>query len=153
MDELIVMVSLCRPYVCMYVCMYVCQHFQTSSPLKPLGTLKPNFMWSFLGMGRDSILRIPWVHEPIWISKVKVIHWPWSKVTQNRIQHFQTSYPEKPLGRLNFMWNLNEMGEWKSIQMVHMTKIAAMPIYGKNMKSSSSLEPSSTRVLIDWPWS
>ena len=23
-----------------------------------------------------------WVDEPIWISKVKVIHWPWSKVTQ-----------------------------------------------------------------------
>ena len=28
-----------------------------------------------------------WVHQSIWISKVKVIHWPWSKVTQ--IQHFQ----------------------------------------------------------------
>ena len=30
------------------------------------------------------------VHEPIWISKVKVIHWPWSKVTQ--IQHFKNSF-------------------------------------------------------------
>ena len=29
----------------------------------------------------------------------------------------------------------------------HMTKIAAMPIYGKNMKNSSSLEPKGR-----WPW-
>ena len=31
--------------VCVNVCMYyACQHFQTSSPLKPLGRLKPNFI-------------------------------------------------------------------------------------------------------------
>ena len=34
-----------------------------------------------------------WVHEPLWISKIKVIHWPLSKVIQ--IQHFQTSFPQK----------------------------------------------------------
>ena len=52
-----------------------------------------------------------WVHGPTWISKVKVIHWPWSKATQ--IQHFQTSFPEKPLCRLkpNFKWSLNGIGE------------------------------------------
>ena len=62
-----------------------------------------------------------WVHEAIWISKVKVIHWPWSKVTQ--IQHFQTSFPDKPLGRLkpNFMWSFNGIGERKFIQMVQVT--------------------------------
>ena len=27
----------------MYVCMYVCQHFQTSSPLKPLGPIEAKF--------------------------------------------------------------------------------------------------------------
>ena len=31
-----------------------------------------------------------WVHAPLWISKGKVIHWPWSKVSQ--IEHFQTSF-------------------------------------------------------------
>ena len=30
----------------MYVC---CEHFQTSSPLKPLSRFKPNFMWNLLG--------------------------------------------------------------------------------------------------------
>ena len=77
-----------------------------------------------------------WVHEPMWISKVKVIHWPWSKVTQ--IQHFQTSFPEKPLGRLksNFMWSLIGMGEWKFVQMAHMTKMAAMPIYSAGEEKS-----------------
>ena len=62
-----------------------------------------------------------WVHGPIWISKVKVIHWPWSKVTQ--IQHFQTSFPEKPPCWLkpNFMWSLNGIGERKFVQVVQVT--------------------------------
>ena len=62
-----------------------------------------------------------WVHEPIWILKLNVIHWPWSKVT--RIQHFQTSFPEKLLGWLkpNFMWSLNGMGEEEFVQMVRVT--------------------------------
>ena len=62
-----------------------------------------------------------WVHEPLWISKVKVIHWPWTKVTQ--IQHFQSSFPEKPLSRLkpNLMWILCGMGERKFVQMVQVT--------------------------------
>ena len=61
----------------------------------------------------------------------------WSKVTQ--IQYFQTSFPEKPLGGLkpNFMWSLSGMANGPD----HMTKMAAMPIYGKNMKNSSSSEP------------
>ena len=29
-----------------------------------------------------------WVHEPIWVSKVKVIQWPCSKVTQIHFQFF-----------------------------------------------------------------
>ena len=62
-----------------------------------------------------------WVHEPLWISKVKVIHWPLPKVTQ--IQHLQAFFPEKPLGWLkpNFMWILHGMGEWKFVQMVQVT--------------------------------
>ena len=35
--------------------------------------------------------------------------------------------------------NTNELG--------HMTKMAAMPIYGKNLKNSSSPEP-----IDRWPW-
>ena len=59
-------------------------HFQTSSPLKPLGQSKPNFMWSLLGKGGTKVY-------------------------------------------------INGSG--------HMTKMAAMPIYGKNLKKSSSPEP------------
>ena len=88
-----------------------------------------------------------WVHESIWISKVKVIHW--TKVTQ--IQHFQTSFPEKLLSQLkpNLMWILHGMEKWKfcSNGSGHMTKVVATLIYGKNMKNSSSLEPKSR-----WPW-
>ena len=53
--------------------------------------------------------------------KVKVIHWPSSKVTQS--QHFQTSFPYKPLGQFkpNFMWSLHGRREWKWVQMVYVT--------------------------------
>ena len=45
----IYMCSIGRP-LSSYVCV-VCQHIQTASPLKPLGQLKPNFIWSLLGVG------------------------------------------------------------------------------------------------------
>ena len=62
-----------------------------------------------------------WVHKPVWISKVSVIDWPWSKVTQ--IQHLQTSFPKIRLGGLkpNFIWSLNGMGEQTFVQMVQVT--------------------------------
>ena len=60
---------------------------------------------------------------------VKVIHWPWSKVIQ--IQHFQTSFPEKPLGRLKSnLWQLgpnmcilgpNGIEEQKFVKIVQVT--------------------------------
>ena len=34
-----------------------------------------------------------------------------------------------------------------TIELGHMTKVAAMPIYGKNLKKSSSPEP-----IDQWPW-
>ena len=45
-------------------------------------------------------------------------------------QHFQTSSPLKPLGQLNsnFKWTLKKV--WTN-GPGHMTKMAAMPIYGK----------------------
>ena len=49
-----------------YVCLYVYQHFQTFSPLKPLGRLKPNFMWSLLGMGERKFVQTVQVTWPRW---------------------------------------------------------------------------------------
>ena len=57
--------------------------------------------------------------------------------------HFQTSSPLKPLGqpKPNFMWSLLGKGDEVCINGPgHMTKMAAMPIYGKNLKKSSSPE-------------
>ena len=57
-------------------------------------------------------------------------------------QHFQTSSPPKTLGRLkpNFMCRLLGTGERKFVLGPgHMTKMAAMRIYGKNLKTSLTL--------------
>ena len=61
------------------------------------------------------------VHEPLWISKVKAIHWPLSKVTQ--IQHFKTSFPKTTLGHLkpNFVLSLHGILGWKFVQMFRVT--------------------------------
>ena len=61
------------------------------------------------------MLLTKWFYEPIWKSKVKVIHWPWSKVIQT--QTFSNFCWLKP----NFMWTLHAMEEWKWIQMVYVT--------------------------------
>ena len=55
---------------------------------------------------------------------------------------FQTSFPEKPI-EAKFHVDPPWDGESKhcSNGPGHMTKVAAMPIYSKNMKNSSSLEP------------
>ena len=71
-----------------------------------------------------------WVHEPIWISQVKVINWPWSKVTQ--IQHFQisffleTTWPIEAKFYVEPPWD----GGLKVLSngVGHITKKAAMPI-------------------------
>ena len=51
-----------------------------------------------------------WIHDNLWLLKVKFIHWPLSKVTQ--IQLFQSSFPQKPQGWLkqNFMESPWEVG-------------------------------------------
>ena len=72
-----------------------------------------------------------WVNEPsIWISKVKVIHWPWSKVTQ--IQHFLNFFSLETAGPIEAKFNTEP--PWDvgtkvcSNNLGHVTKMAAMPI-------------------------
>ena len=85
-------------------------------------------------------------------------------------QHFQTSSPLKPMGRLNVEAKFHMEPPWEGGTKVcsngpgHMTKMAAMPIYGKNLKKISFPEPkvynigciSTTKFVqmmtLDWPW-
>ena len=64
------------------------------------------------------------ISETIVVCDVKVGR---SKVTQ--IQHFQTSFPVKPLGRLktNFMLSLSVIGERKFVQMLRVTRLRWPP--------------------------
>ena len=60
----------------------------------------------------------------------ELLVYQWLRCPASVRQHFQTSSPLKPLGQLNsnFIWRLLRMGER---MFVHMTKMAAMSIYGK----------------------
>ena len=65
---------------------------------------------------------------------------------------FQRSSPLKPLGQSkpNFMWSILRRGTKVNINHLgHMTKMAAMPIYGKNHKNifvSGTGRPISTKL-------
>ena len=108
------------------------------------------FWKNYFSFGSQSCLKhlAKWVYEVEWVSKVKVILWPWSKVTQisklklvfsKTVGSFGTKIHMKAGGRIGMKIYTNELG--------HMTNMATMPIYGKNLKKSSSPEP-----IDPWPW-
>ena len=80
-----------------------------------------------------------WVNEVEWVSEVKVILWPWSKVTQISKLKFVFSRNSRAI------WNQNSYESLRENRN-HMTNMATMPIYGKNLKKSSP-EP-----MDWWPW-
>ena len=92
------------------------------------------FFGNCCSLGSQSCLKhsTKWVNEVEWVSKVKVIFWPWSKVTQisklklvflKTTGRFGTKVHMKAWGRMGMKIYTNELG--------HMTNMAAMPIYGK----------------------
>ena len=105
------------------------------------------FFGTYCSLGSQSCLK-QWVNEVEWVSKVKVILWPWSKVTQismlklvfsKTVGRFETKVHMRAWGRIGMKIYTNELG--------HMTKMAAISIYGKNLKKSSFPEP-----IDQWPW-
>ena len=130
------------------LCMFNCQcHFYLCNrgPYVRLAFV-PNMLSSWI---KDIFIIIitKWVHEPLWISRLMVIHWPAKSLRFNIFKHvfLETDRPIKakfemkpPLGRGTNVYS-NDQG--------HMTNMAAMPIFGKNINKSSSLE------LKSWcPW-
>ena len=93
-------------YICMCVC---CQHFQTSPPQKPLGRLKPNFIWSLHGIAERKFVQTVLVTWPRWPPcpyKVKILkkscpsepkdRWPWN--LQHRVLMYYQIYPNDDSG-------------------------------------------------------
>ena len=108
------------------------------------------FFLNYCSLRSQSCLKnsTKWVNEVEWVSKVKVILWPWSKVTQisklklffaEIVRRFGTKAHMKGLGRMGMKIYTNELG--------HITNMATMPIYGKNLKKSTSPE-----AIGRWPW-
>ena len=69
----------------------------------------------------------------MWVLKVKVISWPWPKVVY--LQKFKPDFLRKYCVDLN--QTLYESFQYKEMKIWwhdagHMTKMATMPIYGKN---------------------
>ena len=83
--------------------------------------------WLFFGnyccLGSQSCFKhlAELVNEVEWVSKVKVILWPWSKVTQ--ISMLKLVFLKKQFGDLEpkFIWKLEVEKEWKFIQMSWVT--------------------------------
>ena len=94
------------------------------------------FLETIAALGVKSCLMhsAKWVYEVGLVSKIKVILCPWSKVTQisklklvssETILRFETKVHMKAWGKMGMKIYMNEL--------CHMTKMATMPIYGKNL--------------------
>ena len=76
-----------------------------------------------------------WVNDVEWASKVKVILWPWSKVTQ--IWKFKLVFRKNSwaIWNQNLYESLRENRNENLYKWVgHINNMAAMPIYNKNLK-------------------
>ena len=76
----------------------------------------------------------------------ELIVYTWSGVRRRRpsvAHNAQTSSSQKPLGKTKYYVEPPWVGRTKfcSRHVGHMTKMAAMPIYGKNPSKSSSMAP------------
>ena len=109
--------------MCVYV-LYVCQHFQTS-PQKPLGESKSNFIWSLHGMGERKFVQLVQITWPRWppcpymLKKFKKSsslepkgRWPWNLVcsigsssTTKFVQMMTLDWPW-PILRQGQIWSL-----------------------------------------------
>ena len=108
------------------------------------------FFGNYCCFGSQSCLKhlAKLVNEVEWVSKVKVILWPWSKFTRIsmlKLVFFKTNW---------VIWNqssyesLRDIGDENLYKWVGShNQYGAMPIYGKNLKKSSSPEP-----IDRWPW-
>ena len=115
-----------------------------------MGKSENYFFGNYCCLGSQSCLKhsAECVIESEWVSKVKVVLWPWFKVTQisklnlffsKTVGWYVTKVHMKAWGRIGMIIYTNALG--------HITNMAAMPIHGKNLKKSSSPEP-----IDQWPW-
>ena len=83
-----------------------------------------------------------WVNEGKRVLKVTVTSWPWPKVIY--VWKVKTSFSQIQLGHFepNFVCKLSGTRKFHKHYAGHMSKMAAMPLYGKN--------PSINLFLLNW---
>ena len=90
--------------------------------------------WKLLQPRSQSCLKhlAKWVNDVEWVSKVKVILWPWSKVTQISKLKLVFSRNSRAIWNQNSYESLREnRNENYTNELGHITNMAAMPIYEK----------------------
>ena len=78
-----------------------------------------------------------WVHENIWISKVKVIHWLCPRSLRFTFSNFfslENAWPIEARFHVEPPWDGGMKVCSNGPGPGHMTNMATMPIYGKNLK-------------------
>ena len=143
----------------------VCQHFQTSFPLKPLGQLKPNFIWSNLGMGERKFLQMVQVTCSRWrpclymVKTLKIFSGTKSLMTlklvmQHRVlEYYQICSNDDPgftltyfMARSNlvpyaFIWEKGKTMDFSAAIVVSDLKLATDDRSGKKILLTSKLCP------------
>ena len=109
------------------------------------------FFWNHCSLGSQSCMKHSgkWVNEVEWVSKVKVILWPWSKVTQ--ISMVKLVFLKNSLA----IWNQSAYESLRENRNENLYKISGItwptwppyPYMVKTLKKSSTQEP-----IDQWPW-
>ena len=109
------------------------------------------FFGNYCSLRSQSCLKhfAKWVYEVEWVSKVKVILWFWSKVTQISKLKLVFRRNSWAIWNQNSHESLRENMEWKFIQMSLVTwpRWLPCPYMVKIFKKSSSPEP-----IQSWSW-
>ena len=95
------------------------------------------FFWNFCSLWSQGCLKhsTKWVNEVDWVSKVKVILWPWSKITL--ISKLKLVFPRNSwvIGNQSSYESLWDNGNENLCKWNWSHDQDAMPIYGKNFKN------------------
>ena len=122
-----------RPLLSVCVCAVGMSTCRTSSPLKPLGWLKPNFIWSLLGTGeRKSVetVQVTWPRWPPCPYMLKTVkksssseskgRWPWNLVCSIGCSS-STKFVQ--MMTLGWAWPILRQGQIWSLVLLYWKKV------------------------------
>ena len=119
---------------------------QTSSPQKPLGQSKPNFVWNLIGMGKRKFVCAVWVTWPKWPPHPYMVKPVKNLLRNQRANDLGAWYAA--LGT----WAQQSLFKWWPWVDLFTERSNLLPLYSGKMSESHLNLQQMTRVTKGWSW-